>query len=270
MNYLTIEEIHAALLEVLVEFDRVCTENGLRYSLAYGTLLGAIRHKGFIPWDDDVDVIMPRPDYEKLHELLALGKANLGEDFGYSEDRGSKAEYPFVKLMHKGYTVKSTTHIEVPYLWIDVFPADGMPETEKARKKLDKREKFHVFSVVISRWFCPADNFAGKVLRVLGSPFYLLWRLIFGRRRAIKRINRIATAIPFEGSTLCDCVCWGPIRAYMPTHYFDELTTTDFEGHRFSVFSAWDEFLTMRYGDYMTPPPENKRETHSLIVYKSV
>ena len=99
MQELTLREIQLAELEILIEFDRICKLHNLKYSLAAGTLLGAIRHKGFIPWDDDIDVCMPRPDYEKFIELFR-SSVNTAK-FDMSSDRGAQAPYPFVKMLHK-------------------------------------------------------------------------------------------------------------------------------------------------------------------------
>ena len=268
MRELSLEEIHEALLGILVAFDEICRKHGLRYSLAYGTLLGAVRHKGFIPWDDDIDVIMPRPDYEKLHEIIFFGEGMPGDDFSCSDDRGREAEYPFMKLMDTRFRVKSTTHMEVPYLWIDIFPADGIPAEEKARKKLSRKIDFQVFAVVISRWYT-VEGALGKVLRVVGCPFYLLWQAIFGKRRAIGRINRLANSVGYGSGQFCDCICWGPNRTATPIDFFDRLSEVPFEHHNFYIFADFDAWLTMRYGDYMTPPPEPMRETHHIIVYRA-
>ena len=119
MKRLHLEEIHQALIGLLDEFDRICREYNLNYSLSYGTLLGAVRHKGFIPWDDDADVNMPRPDYEKFLELAKNGA--LGEHFCISKDRGKGTYYSFTKLMDKRYPIHCPNHIEVKYLFLDIF-----------------------------------------------------------------------------------------------------------------------------------------------------
>ena len=140
MKRLTLDEMHEALLGILSEFDRVCREHDLKYTLAAGTLLGAIRHKGFIPWDDDVDVYMPRPEYEKFRKLVLEGNV-LSEHFTLSKDRGKGTYYPFLKLMDDRYPIKCPNHIEVPYLFLDIFPVDGMPSSAAEREKVYKKER---------------------------------------------------------------------------------------------------------------------------------
>ncbi len=259
------DEVHGVLLGLLTEFDRVCRENGLRYSLAYGTLLGAVRHKGFIPWDDDVDVIMPRPDYEKLYELGKQGV--FGEKYALSEDRGKKALYPFMKLLDLGCRIRSTSHIEVPYLYLDIFPADGVPAcTPKERKKLYHKELFCNFVVSMNLWYIFADRWWGYVLRPFFFWFYLIW-MCYGRARAIGRLRKLLLKYPFEECEMSDNRSWGQTLDDVPKSYYDDLIELDFEGHKFFGFAEYDKFLTIRYGDYMTPPPPRKRQTHHLKAY---
>ncbi len=266
--YLTIDELHTALLGILAEFDRVCRENGLRYTLAYGTLLGAVRHKGFIPWDDDADVAMPRPDYEKLYALIKEGNVAFREHFLFSEDRGKKAPYPFLKLMDDRYRIKSTSHREVPYLFLDVFPVDGVPDVSpKQRKKLYHKELFCNFVISMCKWYVFADKWWGYVLRPFMFWFYLIW-IAYGQDRAIRRLRKLLLKYPYGEYTMCDNRAWGQTMDDIPKTFYDDLIELDFEGHKFFGFAEYDKFLTIRYGDYMTPPPSRKRETHHLKVYR--
>ncbi len=269
-KYLNIDEIHAGLFEILSEFDRICRENGLRYSLAYGTLLGAIRHKGFIPWDDDVDVMMPRPDYEKFYSLVMGGEVKLKEHFLVSDDRGKKAPYPFMKMMDDRYSIKAYSHIEVPYLFVDIFPVDGVPDLpEKGRKKVFHKELFYNFVISMTKWYIFASSWWAYVVRVLCFWFYPIW-MIYGRRRAIRKIHALLLKYPFETCELCDNRSWGMTRDYMPREIYDHFENVDFEGKSFSIISDWDKWLTSRYGDYMTPPPVKKRNpTHGMRIYRN-
>ncbi len=269
MKYLTIDEIHGALLGMLTEFDRVCRAHGLRYSLAYGTLLGAARHKGFIPWDDDVDVMMPRPDYEKLYALMKSGEAGLSPHFWISDDREKGALYPFMKLVDDRFTVKSSSHIEIKNLYLDIFPADGVPDVSpKERKKMFRKELFCNFVISMNLWYVFADKWWGYVIRPFFFWFYLIW-MCYGKKRAIRRIRGLLLKFPFEECEMCDNRAWGQTMDDIPKSYYDDLIEMEFEGHKFFGFAEYDKFLTIRYGDYMTPPPPKKRQTHHLKVYRN-
>lgn len=259
-DMLSLREKQNALLDILIEFDRVCRMNGLRYSLAYGTLLGAVRHKGFIPWDDDVDVFMPRPDYEKLHELAASGKAGFGEPFFLSEDRGKNAEYPISVLLDRRYYVKSNTHIRLPYLWIDIYPVDGVAPVA-VRKKAERKQRHYSRMVLLARWSAPC-GFWRLPLRILSYPLYLCLKLFRVKQRCSEKARKLAMAYPFETSPECDCTSWGMVYCYLPATAYDDLIELDFEGHKFCAVSMWDEFLRKRYGDYMTPPPKGEQIDH--------
>ena len=118
MKKITPEEIKKIQLDLLIQFAEFCKKNNLYYCLAYGTLLGAIRHKGFIPWDDDIDVIMPRPDYEKFCKLVAEKKI--------ATSLQNNSTYPFVKIIDTRTLVRERfAQKEEVGIWIDVFVLDG-------------------------------------------------------------------------------------------------------------------------------------------------
>ncbi len=270
LTYLTLKETQNVLLDMLTEMDRVCRENGLHYSLAYGTLLGAIRHKGFIPWDDDVDIVMPRPDYEKLYELVKEGRIVFRKHYSLSEDRGKKGVYPFVKLLDDRYSVKSTTHIEVPNVYLDIFPLDGMPQLPpKEQKKLHRKEVFYKAIVSLDKWYIPNNAWYSHVLRIIGFWFYLLVKC-YGRTRALKNLRALLLKYPVPENEFVDDRSWGTAYRPRPRAYYENLIDVQFEGRTFYAISAYDEHLKSCYGDYMTPPPENKRfSAHCMKIYRN-
>ena len=263
-KYLNIDEVHAALLGILSEFDRICRKHDLKYTLTYGTLIGAIRHKGFIPWDDDVDVAMPRPDYEKFRTLALNGE--LGEHFLLSDDRGKKAFYPFLKVMDDRYAIKTWSHREIPYLYIDIFPLDGAPQGEKAiEKKFRRRTRYNALAV-LARWAVPEKK-PYALLRFFGFPFYLFGTL-YGNWRASNKAYRNAVKDDYESSEKVGVFVYCYSKLVMDRRIYDDLIEVPFEDRSFYAIATYDEFLTKTYGDYMTPPPKNKQETHSLRVRK--
>ncbi len=265
-EFLTLRQTQDALLEILVVFDEICRKFGLCYSLAYGTLLGAVRHKGFIPWDDDVDVTMPRPDYERLHDMAERGEIVFPEGYLLSPDRGKNPDYSFMKLMNSAYRISSSTHLEVPYLYLDIFPVDGVADDEATREKDARRNGILINETMLSHWPTIAGPWRIPV-RILSLFPYVFLQLFGVRRRAVEKLNRNAQKYPFETSRECDCTNFGENRVYVPTDWYRSYEETEFEGHKFMILTHWDEFLTKRYGDYMTPPPADRRETHSLKAY---
>ena len=134
----TVEELQKIELEILKYIDKVCKENNLTYFLAYGTLIGAIRHKGFIPWDDDVDIQMPRDDYNKLCDIL---KEENGRYKLLDHKEGLGYIYPFAKVIDSNTRLIETGLTETVNMgvYIDIFPIDGTPNDFKKRKKYLKK-----------------------------------------------------------------------------------------------------------------------------------
>ncbi len=263
-NYLNTEEIHSALLGILVEFDRVCRKHRLRYSLTYGTLIGAVRHKGFIPWDDDIDVVMPRPDYEKFRTLAKNGE--LCEHFLISDDRGKKAFYPFIKVMDDRYGIKTWSNREVPYLFIDVFPLDGAPTSEKAIQKKYRRRKFFNAMGALARWAVPEKK-PYFLLRIIGFPFYLIGTL-YGNARASNKARENAAKDDYDSCDKVAVFVYCYTKLVMDKAMFSDLTELSFENKSFYAISAYDEFLKKTYGNYMQLPPADKQVTHGLKVMR--
>ena len=261
-NYLNIDEIHSALTGILTEFDRICRKHNLRYSLAYGTLIGAVRHKGFIPWDDDIDVIMPRPDYEKFRSLALSGE--LGEHFLLSDDRGKKAFYPFLKVMDNRYHIKTWSTREVPYLFIDIFPLDGAPQSDKEITKKFRRRTFYNAMAAFARWAVPRKK-RYLILRLLGLPFYLIGTL-YGNARASKNALKNALKDDYESSEKIGVFVFCYTRVVIDKQAFSTLIELPFEDKQFYAIASYDEFLRKVYGNYMTPPSKNKQVTHDMKV----
>ncbi len=267
MNYLSTREIQQAELDILVEFDRICQEANLRYSLEGGTLLGAVRHKGFIPWDDDIDVAMPRPDFERLKEvvpqLLASTHFKL---IGFpTEDAIDPA---FLKLVDKDIFVKDTFRDGLINLWIDIFPIDGLPaddaETERIYKKARRLRQLTMTS--------HADLSMGKtpLRKALKNIFHPFDKAFSIGNRCEASLGKLAKTYPYEGAEHVGSIAWGLCgsRGKMPQDAFSEFVEMEFEGKTFPALACWDHFLSSVYGDYMKLPPESERIVHDMMVWR--
>ena len=267
MKKLSLRETQLALLGLLNEFDRICKEHNLRYSISYGTLIGAVRHKGFVPWDDDVDVCMPRPDYEKFVKLVRE-EGVLGDRFQLTEDRGSKTYYHFLKLLDLRYKLRTYNHIEARFLYLDIFPVDGMPSDEKENLKVHKQGRRWRNLAGICQWYT-MDRWWGVFAYILGWWFYIGVNIFYGRKRAVRNLNNLALKYPFEECEMCG-VNSSTRDWKIPREIFENYCEVEFEGRMYSAVSDWDAFLRPVYGDYMQlPSPEKRYSRHYMSIYDS-
>ena len=256
MKELTFEELKSVALEVLSEIDKICIENGFAYSLAYGTLLGAVRHKGFIPWDDDVDIMMPRADYLKFVEYcqnnetsFKLASVETDPSYGYIFAKACNTKttltYENAKWNHYGVQV-------------DVFPVDNLGSTLAEAKTTFKARRFQRELLVAWNWtFCKLSKNKSLMRNLAKLIFFVLSR--FTSNRALSRsINRYYEKIIANDFVGIMCGAYR-MREIMPSSVYDNYTTLPFEGKEFKVIANYDSYLTSVYGDYMQLPPEEKR-----------
>ena len=243
-------------LQILKELKRVCNKNDLTYFLGFGSLLGAIRHEGFIPWDDDIDVCMGYKDYVALDEAC---KRDLGEDFFLqSEKSDPESHMTFKKLMlnnttliHEDYAHKDMHH----GISIDIYPVFHAADDEKARKKQIICATVYLLLVVGE----PPRNH-GKLMKVGGKILLVLLKGDVGRKtkeycyREMIRYENVEThyRVMFYGNINNTC------RVY-PAEYFEGTVLRKFEDDEFSVPKEYDGYLKLRYGDYMKLPPESEQ-----------
>ncbi len=263
MCQLTLREIQLAELEILKEFDRVCRENNLNYSLSCGTLLGAVRHKGFIPWDDDVDVEMPRPDYEKLYSLITEGSITLNNGLELTCDRGANAEYPYLKIVDKNYKVEGICSVD-NFLWIDIFPLDGYAKEYKTALK--RNNKVQKLRRLLAYNYLTLKNERG--VKALAKKLYKVFARTHKPYKLIEKINRISKLQPYEDCDFAGCIYYKTkkIIRRISKNQTETLTELEFEGIRFKAYECYDEYLSALYGDYMQIPKEH--EHHGLKCYK--
>ena len=254
-NELTPEECKKRLLEVLNAFDTFCKKNDISYYMMWGTLLGTVRHKGFIPWDDDIDVGVPRKDYERLIEI----SKEQNEEFDflcYEKDE----DYPiyFGKFSDKATEIenKYVRSIKGLGLYVDVFPIDEISinpeEGGKITKKLLRLEYLQNLSSMKKFW--PASGFFKSIAK------YVLY--VYGKIRGHKcwekkRRKYIASLTDGRKGSCKDyylCANW-----IVKRQWFNSSVELPFEGYSFSCPEGYEEFLTARYGDYMKLPPLETR-----------
>lgn len=263
MRKIILKEIKEIELKILLDFDIFCKKNKLRYYLVGGTLLGAIRHKGFIPWDDDIDVCMPRPDYKKL---ISFNKQISGLELKCNALKNTMI--PFCKLVNTNTKI-CIQYMENDYnqhIWIDIFPIDGLPENIIETKNIYKecnfyRKLFYICDAKLGEGKTKFKKYAKYILKPLAN--------LYGKKRCIDNIEQIASQYPYETSKYVGAITWGlyGVGERMLKSEFEKAIEVEFEGHKFPAFSCWDSYLKGLYGDYMQLPPVEKRKTHDMVAY---
>lgn len=262
MKELTPREVQLGELSVLKKLAQICEELNLRYFLFYGTLLGAVRHQGFIPWDDDIDIAMPREDYETLVQYLIDHEQQLYPYKVMSYRSNSDYIYPICRFCDTRYYIdyRGTTEYGLG-LFVDIYPFDGYGNTQKEKAKLYRK------SWILNRLVFQAGmkSFEKSETASWRTPFkYLIYGTakLIGCRKLLPMLDNWARQRSFREDAWVDCVVWMPTRGGFPRELFDETAYIRFEDQDFAVPAAYDRLLTLRYGDYMKLPPEKDRIAH--------
>lgn len=242
-------------LDLLRQFIQVCQALNLKYYMVGGTLLGAVRHKGFIPWDDDIDIAMPRADYEVF---LQKGQALLEPPY-FIQSFETDPRYPmnFAKLRNDDTTFveSSLGHLPIHHgVYIDIFPLDFYPDDLRQVRRL-KRKKYFLSGRI-------AAAFRYEKLPLRSRLKHILCRLLHpSLGRTVRRQERLFRSVT-QGSRLVNhCGAWGD-KEISPAHWFAEGCLLEFEGLPVQAPKEYHLWLTQVYGDYMQLPPVEKRRGH--------
>lgn len=267
---ISLRELQLIELNVLVRMRDMLEALGLKYYLCGGTLLGTIRHKGFIPWDNDIDVAMPRADFDAFIEHIKAGGLPEGLAAYYPGMKGY--QYPFLKLCDDRtvlYECRFKGNSLPIGVFIDVFPYDKMPADERKRRRLIKRMRFlRKLSMLKSGDSVRRDkplkeHLKAALLRVPAHVFSC-----FGLVNYPLLMNRIARKANIEGSYRLGNFVWGfYYRDHFDPSAFEKPILAEFEGEQFYIPNGYDEYLTIFYGDYMQLPPIEMRKSHSVEAY---
>ena len=265
-DMIPVRDIQNKMLEILVYFRDFCEANDLKFTLCGGTCLGAVRHQGFIPWDDDIDVFMLREDYEKLQALWEKN-ADTGRYVCVRSNETINIHHSATEIKDNNTTFINRHSVDSDIhhgLMIDVIPIDGIPASgwRRALQMIDSMVYCCFNFQRLPEHKGKLIYFATKVmLNVFRSPKirYKIWK------GAEKRLSRYGTencsqvASFGEGATI--------MRMRFPTQWFRDVRYMDFEGYRMPVPADVDQYLKISFGDYMQLPPEEDRVARHNAVF---
>lgn len=251
-------------LDILVEVDRVCRKLGISYWLDAGTLLGAARHSGFIPWDDDIDIAMLRDDYERFLEVAPV---ELSSGFTLCERRTQRDMIQsFAKVRRDGtrYVEGSTEGKDAHQgIWIDVFPFDTISAEEDSRRK--KRFQWAVYHKLFALRAVESASTTASYLKraarcIVRSPL-----LLFNKEPFYDKLDSLADDVPVVGNWLT-CFHYSSYYVDVPADFVFPLGRLCFEGVSFPVPGNWEGYLEAEYGDWHQMPSEEKRHPHHDVI----
>lgn len=254
----TIRQLQLVSIYVYKQLRSFCKSNDLNVYLLGGTLIGAVRDKGFIRWDDDIDVCMSRDDYDKM---LRLSGGRISDDCSIVDPETDKSfkGYISVAVFNNSKSIsKQYREIEESRIGVSIFVYDGVPNNSILRKLYFK----HMYILRAQHALCRADfnHVSSKLAKIVG-PFFSIFYSTKKVYHYKNKILKLQKKYPYSSSDLVspntDTNAWLEV---FPKNSFEKSVRVQFEGIECDAFSHYDAHLTQYYGDYMTPPPNNERE----------
>lgn len=271
-NYVTmppddLRKMQLIQLEMLIEVDRICKRNKIQYCIIAGTLLGAVRHKGYIPWDDDADAAMLRNEYERFCQVC---ETDLDSSKFYFQNHkntpGYRWGYGKIRRVGTQFVRRGQEHMKFPTgVFIDIFPLDNVPKNMWIRR-LHNLACTIVRKMLWSEAGAKSDKNAimgliYKCLAIIPRDYiYILYNSLMkiSNKRPSELVRILTFPTPSNG-----------VYGYYKKWYTD-LTDIIFEGHYFPGIREYDEYLTFKFGNYMELPPVEERQGHSYSSYKLI
>lgn len=247
---ITLEEMRAIQLDMLDKVHEFCVKYGIRYSLGGGSLLGAVRHGGYIPWDDDIDIMMPRPDYDCFLKTFE----GVYSHYTVQHCKNNK-NYPWAFAKIYDDRTELIDHFLMTGVFIDVFPIDGLPDESGMKIYLERMDKLIV------------DVFRNtKSVTMYHTSFLYRWikyLLFHSHSKSVEKLDAYLHSFDFETSSYAGAIV-GSYREkeYMKSEVFKKYIDMSFEDRMYKVIADYDLYLRKHYGDYMELPPKEKQVSH--------
>ena len=262
INYLSLKEVQTESLKVLKFIDEVCQKNGFHYFIAYGTLLGAIRHQDIIPWDDDVDIWMPREDYNKFTEYC-ITNADKIRPLELLSPRNKDYPYMISRLSNSNYILEEDN--VKPYglgVFVDIYPLDGVGSNLSDSYALKRKVcKYVSLCFLSTRVNFSIERTKGFFKLLIKYPAYVLAKIL-GKEYFFNKIQKIADAQDYASSKYVSCLVWDPLSAVKFVFSKDDFVNpvkVKLGDYMFNAPSNSHEILKLIYNDYMKLPPKEDR-----------
>jgi len=268
---LNIEQIHKATLEIVEKLIEICDKINVNYYVAYGSLIGVVRHKGFIPWDDDFDVVMLRDDYEKFCDYCIKNENKLKPFKLLSRKCEKKYPYNIARLNNMNYkAVYDNVQGYESGIFIDIYPLDGAgSDVDKVLKKVEKK-KSNLFRITL--WSID-DHYTkstyNKWYRSIIKYFVRGYSKVRGAKHFLDKMENFKNLYDINNSRYIAEMTWDSGLTLYEKSWFDKYIYMDFENLKVKVPIGYDDFLRCHYGDYMKfPPKEEQVPHHEYKVYQ--
>ena len=265
MRKILLEEQKVLQMNILDAVDKFCSEHSINYSMACGTLLGAIRHGGYIPWDDDIDIYMLREDYNRFE--IEFPDNYEGKYCFATINKDERWSLAFGKVYdNRTYCVEKRSRSINPGINIDIFPIDDVPDNDEEWKTYNKQRKEKLIKL---RHASLAFSSINSLKKNIGALVFSIRYFFFDRHKFAQEISRFAQIHNNNGyHRVFENAMGMAVKAPFRKSLFDETVYICFEDRKYKAFKDYDEFLTSVFGDYMTPPPPEKRVSfHTFDAY---
>lgn len=261
MRDIELAELKTIQMDILEVVDKFCKENNIRYSLACGSFLGAVRHKGYIPWDDDIDIYIPRDDYERFIKIFPEELNNIKVASLEREPRWNRA---YAQAYDSRTIMDEFANLPIKIgVYIDIYPVDSVPDSDEDWVRYNKCRRAlihaHELKYIPIRW----DRSILKNFILIVSKTLLL---PFSSRSIAYFISKYAQKYNGKGyGRSFECVQGMLQKHPFKTSLMTEFADIDFEDRKFQIMKDYDAYLSNAYGDYMKLPPKEKQIPHHLF-----
>lgn len=261
-----LEKIHRLELKIALEVKRICEKHNIKYFLIAGTLLGAVRHGGFIPWDDDMDIGMLREDYERFVDVC---KSDLDSKY-FLQTWNTDMEYPLsyakIRLNGTHFVEKFSENSKIHNgIFIDIFPFDSVPDNENIANKLEQKYRLYTRLLWIKKGM-GTDMKKQSAKQFLRYYIFRLYSLFFSYKAIKRKFASLQIKYNYmHTKRIVTNGAYGYKKETISRKFAENLAPIIFEGEEFMSFADYDGYLTYFYGDFMQLPPEEKRGGHFRI-----